>query len=95
MLVHLLSLYYSFTLGDVIETLVSKWRGEEEKRRSVRHLTRDMATNVRPAQNSFLPTSITTLSSVSPCDLWMVIASMAAEDGNKMYQRMTKTSSVV
>ena len=40
----------------------------------MRHLTRDMATNVRPAQTSFLPTSTTALSSVSPCDLCIVTA---------------------
>ena len=38
------------------------------------HLTRDMATKVRPAQNSFLPTSTTALSKVRPCDLCIVTA---------------------
>ena len=32
------------------------------------------ATNVSPQANSFFPTSITTLSRVSPCALWIVAA---------------------
>ena len=44
------------------------------KRRSVSCLTLEQATYVNPQENSFFPTSITTLSSVSPWDLWMVTA---------------------
>ena len=44
--------------------------------RSVRCRTQEQATNVRPEENSFLPmpTTCTTLSSVSPWALWMVTA---------------------
>ena len=36
--------------------------------------TRVQATNVNPVENSFLPMSMTALSSVRPWDLWMVTA---------------------
>ncbi|RNA04020.1 hypothetical protein BpHYR1_012898 [Brachionus plicatilis] len=36
--------------------------------------TRDNATNVKPRDCSFLPKSITALSIVCPCDLWIVRA---------------------
>ncbi|CAB4422455.1 unnamed protein product [Rhizophagus irregularis] len=39
-----------------------------------RALTRDIATNERPALYSFFPISITALGSVSPWLLWIVIA---------------------
>ena len=44
------------------------------KSRSVSVRTREQATNVSPQANSFFPTSITTLSRVRPCALWIVTA---------------------
>lgn len=41
---------------------------------SAKCLTLEMATNVRPAENSFLPMSMQSLFKVSPCALWMVTA---------------------
>ena len=41
---------------------------------SVKRRTREQATNVRPEENSFVPMSITTLSNVRPCALWIVTA---------------------
>ena len=44
-----------------------RWKGNGgSKRRSFSRRTREQATNVNPAENSFFPTSITTLSKVRP-----------------------------
>ena len=47
---------------------------ERKWRRSVNFRMREQATNVGPQENSFFPTSITTLSRVRPCALWIVTA---------------------
>ena len=56
-------------VGEGSKALEGEWRGEEQ----VLKLT-DTRANVRPVENSLLPTSMTTLSRVRPWDLWMVTA---------------------
>ena len=47
--------------------LVSRWRGNGGvKNMSVNFLTLEQATNVNPQENSYFPTSMATLSKVSP-----------------------------
>ena len=59
----------------LLARLATLWKGNGgSKRRSFRRRTREQATNVSPAENSFLPTSITTLFKVRPWALWMVTA---------------------
>ena len=55
--------------------LATRWNGNGgTKSKSERRRTREQATKVKPEENSFLPTSMTTLSSVYPWDLCMVTA---------------------
>ena len=50
--------------------LATRWNGNGgTKSKSVSRRTREQATKVKPEENSFLPTLMTTLSSVRPWDL--------------------------
>ena len=59
----------------------------------------EMATNGRPVQNSFIPTSTATESRVNSCDLCIVtahiLALMVTVVRNMSYQTMTKTYAMV
>ena len=47
---------------------------DDRKRRPRRDVTRVSATNVRPQEDSFVPSPNLILGSVRPCDLWTVTA---------------------
>ena len=63
--------------------LVRRWNGKGgTNSTSVRHRTREQATNVKPAENSFFPTLMTTLSRVNiPWDLWIAIIAHGSFSG--------------